>query len=332
MSVCLRPERPCTERKPDLRSSLLSPALRWTSLTLLAALFLTPLPGQQPSWDRLINEGNQALAAGAAFEAENLYRRALQISEKFPPLDLRRVTAQRNLAQALIAQGNFLPADSLYGVALSLATRTLEPDHPFIQSLRDEWDLLREEMARPLEPEAEVDRRFSLSAFIRKQAENIARQSTLQLIAALPLGGDLAEANDQGFGYGVNLRIPLLTGKFLGLNAGLTYSTLHLPGRHALDKSFPLEATSLSIGPILGPLHFAAGVGGYALRDSKSQGRRLGYSGGAGLAIRSKRQRTRNIGLQTMLLVQGVFIPDAAPLATESLTILQAGLSLGWRW
>ncbi|UCH10491.1 MAG: hypothetical protein JSU61_00930 [Fidelibacterota bacterium] len=302
------------------------------SLLLLTSLSLIPLSAQQVLWDQLMEEGNQAFAEGAPFKAERLYRQALQVAAEFPPLDLRRVTNQRNLARALIAQGNLVPADSLYGVAFPLATRSREPNHPFIQSLRNEWDLLRADMARPLEPEREMDHRFSLSEFIRRQVENMARQSTIRLIAALPMGSELGETNGQGFGYGVNLRIPLLTGKFLGLDAGLKYSTLNLPARHALDKPFPLEATSLSICPILGPLQLAAGVGGYALRDSKSQGRRLGYTGGVGLAIRSKRQRSRNVGLQTMLLIQGIFIPDAAPLSTEPLTILQAGLSLGWRW
>jgi hypothetical protein len=299
---------------------------------LIVSLLLTPLSGQQPLWESLIDEGNQALAGGAAFEAEALYRQALRIADEFPPLDLRRVTTRRNLAQALISQGNFVPADSLYGVAFALAARSLEPDHPFIQSLQNEWDRLRTDMARPLDPVSDAGKRFSLSEFIRVQLENIARRSTIQFSAALPAGGELGEANGQGFSYGLNLRVPLVTGRILGIDAGLEYTLLNLPGRHALDKPFPLEGTSLSLCPTLGPLQLSAGIGGYALRDSKSQGRRLGITGGLGLAIRSKRQRSRNVGLRTTVLVQGIVISDATPLTDEPVIILQTGLSLGWRW
>ncbi len=125
------------------------PMLGRVGLAML--LLTTTTAGQQGLWESLIEQGNQALAAGNPAEARKHYSRAWEVAAKYPVHDLRRATTQRNLAQARMLLGDLVPADSLYGRAIICAERTLEQQHSYLAGLRREQEDLRAAIAASLD-------------------------------------------------------------------------------------------------------------------------------------------------------------------------------------
>ncbi len=310
----------------------LSPS-RW-SLSLALVIILMPAPGwgQQTSWERLIDQGNQALARGAPFEAETHYLEALQVADQFAPQDLRRATTRRNLAQALILQGGFETADSLYREAISIATKTLEPHHPYVLSLKDERASLQEAIAKKEQPEAGESSPTSIQDLVHNWAEWLAQRLALQICTALPLSGDFGDTHDRGLGYGLRLHIPLTNLGALSIGLGIDHNISALPAIHAINEPLRLRGTTLAFFPSLGPVTLNLGGGAYTVETGRKTDLRLGLIGGASLAVRGGGTRRGNVRLSMTVRLQGVHILDAAPVVAGPVTFLQAGLNLGWRW
>lgn len=303
-------------------------------ISLALAIAFAPRPGwgQQGMWEQLINQGNQALSRGALSEAETRYLQALQVAEQFAPHDLRRATARRNLAQTLVLQGRFGPADSLYREAIATATRVLEPRHPYVLSLQDELARLHEAMAEADRLDESDQGPASIQDIVLNWAEWLARRSVLQLGATMPLAGELGDTHHQGLSYGLSLQIPLTNLGPLIINIAPEHAITTLPATHSFIAPFKLQGTSLSLAIALGPLSLALGPGVYIIETGQNHAVRLGLTGGVSLAIKGRRTPRSNAGLHTAIHLRGNYIPDTEPVVEGPVTLLQAGLNLGWRW
>lgn len=309
---------------------ILPPSLGFIGLVLATVLAPSRGWGQQALWEQLINEGNRALALGALFEAETYYQQALQVADQFPSLDLRRPTTQRNLAQALLQQGRFDPADSLYRAAITVAARALEPDHPYVLSLRDELDRLHKAIAQAQRAEVGDRGPASFQDMIRNWALLLARNLALQLGPTLPLGGGLADTHDRGMGYGLSLRIPLTDLGPLSIGMGAEHLTTTLPALRAITAPCRLHGTTAALMPSLGAATLSLGAGIYAIETGNQSDTQPGLTGGFGLTIIGKRTQGGRYGLRIAVRARAVYFPNAAPVAEGAATLLQAGLELGW--
>ena len=303
-------------------------------ISLALAIAFAPRPGwsQQGMWEQLINQGNQALSRGALSEAETRYLQALQVAEQFAPHDLRRATARRNLAQTLVLQGRFVTADSLYREAIATAIEALEPRHPYVLSLQDELARLHEALAEADRLDESDQGPASIQGIVLNWAEWLARRSVLQLGATIPLAGELNHTHHQGLGYGLSLHIPLTRLGPLTIDIAPEHAITTLPTTHSFIAPFKLQGTSLALAIALGPLSLALGPGVYIIETGQNHAVRLGLTGSVSLAIKGRRTPRSNAGLHTAIHLRGNYIPDTEPVVEGPVTILQAGLNLGWRW
>ncbi|UCD37353.1 MAG: tetratricopeptide repeat protein [Fidelibacterota bacterium] len=301
-------------------------------LTIALSFMTGLLWGQQPLWEQLIEQGNQALANGAFFEAETYYRQALQVTDQFTPQDLRKATTRRNLAQALMLQGHLEPADSLYRDAISIATRSLGVRHTYVLTLQEELALLRQTMAAAQLPESVPQQPTSWEDILAQWLEWLARNSALQLGATIPLSDSLAQSNERGLTYGLSVHIPLTTLGAIDIGLGVEHVITKLPPKHTLDVPIPMQGTSLLLVPSHGPLILTFGGGVYNINISQAPEARLGLQGGIGLSIRGRHRRSGVTGLLVAMHVRGLYLPDLAPVIEGPVTLLQAGLVLGWAW
>ncbi len=303
-------------------------------ISLALAMAFAPRPGwgQQGMWEQLINQGNQALSRGAFSEAETRYLQALQVAEQFAPHDLRRATARRNLAQTLVLQGRFGPADSLYREAIATAIRVLEPRHPYVLSLQDELARLHKAMAEADRLDESAQGPASIQGIVLNWAEWLARRSVLQLGATMPLAGELGNTHHQGLGYGLSLHHPPTRLGTLTIDIAPEHAITTLPATHSLIAPFKLQGTSLALASTLGPLSLALGPGVYIIETGQNHAVRLGLTGSVSLAIKGRRTPRSNAGLHTAIHLRGNYIPDTEPVVEGPVTLLQAGLNLGWRW
>src|ERR1700692_4719186 len=86
-------------------------------------VFFAPLllaAQEKTEWDQHYQDGAKALAAGHYEEAVDCLTAALQDTQAFPPLDLRRSYAAHLLANSYELQGNFDRAEALYLEAKSI--------------------------------------------------------------------------------------------------------------------------------------------------------------------------------------------------------------------
>ncbi len=303
-------------------------------ISLALAIAFAPHPGwgQQGLWEQLINQGNQALSRGALSEAETRYLQALQVAEQFAPDDLRRTTARRNLAQTHVLQGRFGPADSLYREAIATASRILEPRHPYVLSLQDELARLHEAMAEADRPDESDQGPDSIQHVVLNWTEWLARRSVLQLGATMPLAGELGGTHHQGLSYGLSLQIPLTNLGPLIINIAPEHAITTLPAKHSFIAPFKLQGTSLSLAIALGPLSLALGPGVYIIETGQNHAVQLGLTAGVSLAIKGRQTPRSNAGLHTAIHLRGNYIPDTEPVVEGPVTLLQAGLNIGWRW
>ncbi|MFB0517174.1 MAG: tetratricopeptide repeat protein [Candidatus Neomarinimicrobiota bacterium] len=316
------------------RIHLDSPTGLWLA-RLAIAIAIVPGPGwgQQPLWQRLIDEGNQALARGAIFEAEACYLRALQVADQFAPQDLRRATTQRNLAQTLMLQGRFEPADSLYRLAITTATRALETGHPYVLSLQEERAQLRQAMQEAARPEVSPEQPpSSIKDIILSSAEWLGRRSALQLGTILPLGGELGNSHDGGLSYGLGLHTRLVSLGALAVGLGIEHVITTLPAIHATDAPFRLHGTTVALAPALGPIALNLGAGAYSIGADHQPEIKPGLVGGLRLAVTGRTARPGQVGLKTTIYARGIHLPDIAPAAEGPVTLLQAGFDVGWQW
>ena len=303
---------------------------------LLLALILAFAPGygsaQQPLWEQLIDRGNQALAGGALVEAEAHFLNALQVADQFPPHDLRRVTTARNLAQALMRQGNYSPADSLYGNATTIAAQLLPAGHPYLQTLYDEWNNLRDTMARAAQLEGGRPAPPTPESAFRTWARRLGNGLTPQLSGVLPLGGELAGTHNPGLGYGAAVRIELFELGPLSTRFGLEVMKATLPGkRPAFDPPYVIKGAALSLAPALGPLSLTLGAGLYTVGSTHARRTAFGLAGGVNLALLGGWIDLPEPSLQAGFGIQALRLSNATPTGEPGL-FLRGGLVFGFRW
>ncbi len=304
-------------------------------ISLMLAIAFTPGPGwsQQDLWEQLIIQGNRARSRGALSEAESRYLQAVEVAEQFAPQDLRRSTARRNLAQTLVLQGRFVTADSLYREAIATATIALKSRHPYVLSLQDELAQLQETMAETDKlDENDQSPVASIQDIIRDRAVWLARRLTFQFGTIMPLVGELGNTHHQGLIYGLSLHIPLTSLGPLTVNITPEHLITTLPVTHSLGEPLKLKGTDLALAPAIGRVTLALGAGVYTIETGRAATNHLGLTGGMSLAIKGRRSRRSDAGLQTAIRVRGLYLPDAGPGVEGPVTLLQANLNLGWRW
>ncbi|UCH63377.1 MAG: hypothetical protein JSU77_02680 [Fidelibacterota bacterium] len=304
-------------------------------ISLILSIAFTPGPvwSQQDLWEQLTIQGNRARSRGALSEAESRYLQAVEVAEQFTLQDLRRAAARRNLAQTLVLQGRFVTADSLYREAIAMATIALESRHPYVLSLQDELARLQEAMAEADElDESEKISDTTIQDIIRDRALWLARRLTLQFGTIIPLNGELTNTHHQGLIYGMSLQIPLVSLGPLTVNTIPEHFITTLPNKHSLSEPFKMRGTNLTLAPALGPITLSMGAGVYTIETGRAATNHLGLIGGTSLAIKGRRSNRSDTGVQIAVRVRGLYLSDAGPGVVGPVTLLQANLSLGWRW
>jgi hypothetical protein len=299
---------------------------------LISALFLAPCSshGQDRQWEQVMEQGNTAHAAGDIYTAETHFRMALDIARQFPIQDLRSSTTQRNLAQVLALQGRYTDADTLYRTAIGIALLSLDDTHPYVLSLKDELAQLKAAESGDEPPEVEPPQsEGSIAEFLYRLEKWLAMHTTLHLGASLPLIGNLQQSNEQGFYYGLDFHIPLLTLGPLSTTVRLGFNSMNLPGKHSLDEPLKLEGPAAMLAPAVGPLIFTFGAGYYNVYTRRERTPQLAMFGGAGFEIWKKRLRRRGIHLQPVLYLGATQLTESVANQTEAPTIIQAALTLG---
>lgn len=301
---------------------------------LLLALVLTPGIGlaQQSLWEQLIGRGNRASEVGALIEAETHFLQALEVAERFPPNDLRRVTTARNLAQVRMRRGYYGAADSLYREATATAAKLLARDHPYLQALHVEWDRLRAAMARADAPDERVAPPLTMMDLIRLWARRLGNGLVPQLGTVFPLGGDLAGTHRPGLALNVAVRIEVFELGPVPFHFGLEVIQVSLPGeRPIFNPPYVIKGTALSLAPTLGPLGLTLGAGLYAVGLPTSRRTSPGLTGGLTLIIKGRPGAPSQLGLKVGIGIQALSISNVT-LAGEPGTFLQGGLFFGYRW
>jgi tetratricopeptide (TPR) repeat protein len=274
-----------------------------------------------------MEQGNLAQAGGDIYGAEASYLKALEAAQQLPAQDLRRSTTRRNLAQVLALQGRYQDADSLYQNAILIALLSLEADHPYVRALHDDLTLLHKVMDES--EKSEVDQpppSFSLAEFLQNSARWLVTNSSIVLGASLPMTDILQMSNEQGFYYGLDVRIPLFDLGPLSGGVRLEYSSTTLAAKRSLDEPFSLEGIAFTFAPAIGPLILSGGAGYSNVYTDQGRHTSMTMMGGGGFKIRKKRGRQRQTKLQTTIHMRGIQIADTASDNNEPYTILQAAL------
>ncbi len=295
------------------------------ALLLLAA----STAGQQGLWESLIEQGNQALAAGNPAEAKKHFDRAWEVATKYPVHDLRRATTYRNLAQARMLMGDLTPADSLYSRAISCAERTLEQRHSYLVTLRREQEDLRAAIAASLDFHEERPPPPTWWEALALRIRWTTDHTTVRTGISMPLVEPLSITHDRGLGIGANLQVRLLELGPLPIIAGLDYFELKLPAKHADSRPGRLGGTGVHLGPGLGRLLLTIGAGQYSLTSGLAGPSRMGLNGALTLSILGRPGDSSRIGTQVALRIGGLHLPAARD--QEALTLLQLGFTVGFR-
>lgn len=296
---------------------------------LALVLSVTTIAGQQGLWESLIEQGNQALAAGKPAEARKHYGRAWEVAAKYPVHDLRRATTQRNLAQARMLLGDLVPADSLYGRAIICAERTLEQQHSYLVTLHREREELRAAIAASLDYHEERPPPPTWWEALDLRLRWATDRTIVGTGISLPLGEPLSGTHDRGLGIGASLQLSLLELGTLPIIAGLDYFRLELPAKHADSRPGRLRGTGVYLGPSLGRFLLTMGAGTYSLSGGLAGPSRLGLGGGLTFSILGRPGDSSRIGPQVALRFQGLYLLAAED--QEALTLLRLGLSVGFR-
>ena len=314
---------------PKIRSSRSDISWMWYGLILVATVLPNLIFGQQGDWERHTRAGHQALSLSALPEAEAHYREALRLSQQFATEDLRRPTSMRNLAQTLVQQGQFLPADSLIRQAITTALITLAPNHAYVQSLRDELTRLQEAIVLSERDDTTPAGPRSLWQNIRYGVRWLSRNSVVHLGATLPLGGELAGTHDGGLDYGLSLQLPLLTLGPLPIELGIGYTSLGLPGIHAPTDPFSVAGAALTLEPNLGRLAFNLGLGVFDVAIGTVMETPLGLIAGVTMDIRRKSHRDERGGLNLAVQIRSItLLGTAPPKGTGQTNLIQLGIGL----
>ena len=293
---------------------LVKPA-RWLLLCLLIFAVLPRLSrGQTSAWERLVQEGNQALGRGALLEAEARFQAALALSEQFAPEDLRRATSRRNLAQTLTQLGQLDVADSLYGAAISIAGRALLPAHGYLRSLHDERARLREAMELSAREEV-TPPRAALTFWERVLAVRtwLIYSSVIHLGATVPLGGELAATHAGGLSFGLSLPAARMSLGPLPVTVGIGHTTISLPTLHADAVPLVAKGTVLTLEPSLGRWTLDAGAGIFSVKSGGQRDNVLGLVAGLNLAILRRLNPEGKTGLDVVLQARNIALFSAGP-------------------
>ncbi len=300
-----------------------------TRVGLALVLLTTTTAGQQGLWESLIEQGNQALAAGNPAGARKHFNRAWEVAAKYPMHDLRRATTQRNLAQARMLLGDLVSADSLYSRAIICAERTLEQQHSYLVGLHHEQEDLRAAMAASLDFHEERPPPPTLWEALALRIRWTKDHTTVRTGISLPLGDSLSITHDRGLGIGANLQFRLLELGALPIIAGLDYFELKLPAKHADSRPVRLRGTGVHLGPSLGRFLVTIGAGQYSLSGGLAGPSRIGLNGGLTLSILGRPGDNSLLGTQVAVRVGGLHLLAAGD--QEAFTLLQLGFTVGFR-
>lgn len=296
---------------------------------LALVLLATTAAGQQGLWESLIEQGNQALSAGNPDEARKHYSRAWEVAAQYPAHDLRRATTHRNLAQARLLLGDLVAADSLYGLAIICAQRTLEQPHSYLAGLRREQEDLRAAIAASLDFHEERPPPPTVWEALVLRVRWITNHTIVRPGISRPLGDSLSVTHDGGLGMSATLQFRLMELGSLPIIAGLDHFELQLPAKHADHRPVSLRGNGVFIGPSLGRFLLTMGAGQYSLSGGLAAPSRTGLNGALTLAILGRPGDSSNIGIQVALRIGGLHLLAAE--SQEALTLWQLGFSIGFR-
>ncbi len=97
---------------------------------LFASLWPAIVLAQQSPWEKYTSDGHSAYAQERYVEAERLYLDALKEAEKFGDADTRLSISLNNLAEFYFDQDKLSKVEPLYRRAVTIAEKTLGPEHP----------------------------------------------------------------------------------------------------------------------------------------------------------------------------------------------------------
>ena len=103
------------------------------SLTRLAGQTSASLPATVPEqfdWDHEIAVGDDAYNDSNYVEAEQHYRKSLEVAERLHLSEAQRATSTASVAQCLRYQKKFVEAEPLFREALAIREKVLPPNHP----------------------------------------------------------------------------------------------------------------------------------------------------------------------------------------------------------
>ncbi|MCH8024080.1 MAG: tetratricopeptide repeat protein [Candidatus Marinimicrobia bacterium] len=296
---------------------------------LALVLLATTAAGQQGLWESLIEQGNQALAAGNPHEARNHYSRAWEVAAQYPVHDLRRATTQRNLAQARMLLGDLAPADSLYDRAIICAERTLEQQHSYLVTLRHEQENLRAAIAASLDFHEERLPPPTVWEALVLRVRWITDHTIVRPGISRPLGDSLSITHDRGLGMSATLQFRLMELGALPIIAGLDHFELQLPAKHADHRPVRLRGNGVFLGPSLGRFLLTMGAGQYSLSGGLADPSRIGLNGALTVSILGRPGDSSSIGTQVALRIGGLHLLAAGD--QETFTLWQLGFSIGFR-
>ena len=129
--------------------------------TLVFASFLsgqTLRPKEIPApeefdWDHEISVGDEAYKTGQYAEAEQHYRKSLEVVERLHMSEVERATSLASVAQSLRYQKKYSEAEPLFREALAIREKVLPPHHPRTAWTLEGLGVTLAELKRPDEAE-----------------------------------------------------------------------------------------------------------------------------------------------------------------------------------
>lgn len=301
-------------------------------ISFWALLGTNPLAGQTPSWEVHTSAGNRALLDSMLSEAAVNFRLALSAAIRFPPEDMRRTTALRNLAHTLTLSGSYMEADSLYRQAISRSERLVPDDHAYRQALKLEHDALLDAIRRSGELDPEIVEPLTWMDIFIDWRDRLGSRTTFQTGPVFALGDLVAASHNPALLHILALRWPV----WVSGGTTITANLQRIAGRLPADKrrfSPPLTFRGLDIGAglQLGWLNLEAGLGPFSIRTTESREVRLVLSTALTVTVWDGTGRRSEPGFYLMIAANMLRLP-VAPGSDTGTLLAGGGLSVGYHW